>query len=398
MVRKTRTVAVRVFFFRRRSVVLGLVLLLLPASGSGQWLADTAAQAHLRRGIDCVYNLAFDSARVEFRAITRSHPDHPAGHFFLAAVEWWRILIDLDNTARDENFLTMLDQVIELCDRRLDADEHDVAALFFKGGALGFQGRLHGNRGDWVKAANAGREALPIIREAYALAPENADVLFGIGIYNYYAAVVPEQYPLVKPLMLFFPAGDKAKGLSQLRKASEAAQYANVEASYFLLQTLYNYEGRAEEALPIAERLFTTYPRNAVFHRLVGRCQASLNRTADAESTWTEAIRRVNSGGTGYSAAVEREARYYLGVSAMLERRTEAALEQLYRCDELSRTLDTDGASGFMVLANLKIGMLYDLQAKRALAVEQYNKVLKMNDFQKAHDQARMYLKSPFRS
>jgi hypothetical protein len=51
-----------------------------------------------------------------------------------------------------------------------------------------------------------------------------------------------------------------------------------------------------------------------------------------------------------------------------------------------------------MVLANLKIGMLYDLQAKRALAVEQYNKVLKMNDFQKAHDQARMYLKSPFRS
>jgi tetratricopeptide (TPR) repeat protein len=223
-------------------------------------------------------------------------------------------------------------------------------------------------------------------------------VLFGIGIYNYYAAVVPEQYPLVKPLMLFFPAGDKAKGLSQLRKASEAAQYANVEASYFLLQTLYNYEGRAEEALPIAERLFTTYPRNAVFHRLVGRCQASLNRTADAESTWTEAIRRVNSGGTGYTAAVEREARYYLGVSAMLERRTEAALEQLYRCDELSRTLDTDGASGFMVLANLKIGMLYDLQAKRALAVEQYNKVLKMNDFQKSHDQARMYLKSPFRS
>ncbi|HLF15324.1 MAG TPA: hypothetical protein VI932_10590, partial [Bacteroidota bacterium] len=225
--------------------LIALLALTAVPSGGGlraQWLGDSASEALTRAGIDHIYNMQFDSARAEFRRVIESHPDHPAGHFFLAAVEWWRIMADIENTAYDRDFIGMLDGVIDICDRRLERDEHDVAALFFKGGSLGFQGRLHGNREDWIKAANSGRGALPIVQETYRLAPDNDDVVFGIGIYNYYAAIIPEMYPFVRPLMLFFPEGDRARGLEQLRRASRLARYAKTEASYFLLQILFNFE------------------------------------------------------------------------------------------------------------------------------------------------------------
>jgi len=34
------------------------------------------------------------------------------------------------------------------------------------------------------------------------------------GMYNYYADVIPKEYPFVKPLILFIPGRDKQKGSS----------------------------------------------------------------------------------------------------------------------------------------------------------------------------------------
>jgi tetratricopeptide (TPR) repeat protein len=383
-----------------RALAAAAALALLPAGGpaGAQWLGDSASEALTRAGIDHIYNLRFDSARAEFRQVIASHPDHPAGHFFLAAVEWWRIMADIENTAYDANFIGMLDGVIDVCDRRLEADEHDVAALFFKGGSLGFQGRLHGNRSDWIKAANSGRSALPIVQETYRLAPENEDVLFGIGIYNYYAAIIPEMYPFVKPLMLFFPEGDKAGGLEQLERAARRARYADTEASYFLLQILYNFEKKYPEARSIASDLHRRYPDNPLFHRYAGRTEAALGLWDEAGATFAGIIARVKSGRLGYGQVVEREGRYYLGLAGMQRGALDSALTELYRCDELSRTLDAEKSTGYMTLANLKIGMIYDLQGKRDLALRQYDKVLDMKDHQSAHDLARRYKQSPYRT
>ncbi len=374
-----------------------LALCCFVSPAHAQWISDSAGEAHIQRGIRYVYNLAFDSARADFQSVTAAHPDDPAGYFFLAMVDWWKIVTDLDNTSNDERFLGLLDKVVDLCDKRLDKDDKDVKALFFKGGAVGFQGRLHGNRGDWIKAANAGRIALPLVQKMYELAPENYDILLGIGIYNYYAAVIPDLYPFVKPLMIFFPKGDRTKGIEQLRLASRKATYANFEATYFLLQALNNFEKKPLDALPLAIELHSTFPDNVIFHKYVGRCYASLGNWAEMRKVFTDVLRRFEEKRTGYDTSAAREANYYLGLEEMNAGRYDTALHYFYRSDEQSRTLDRAELSGFMVLTNLRIGMIYDLQGKRDLATEQYNKVLKMNDYQDAHKQAEEYLKSPYR-
>jgi len=349
-----------------------------------------------RRGIDYVYNLEFDNAEREFSELVRLQPRHPAGHFFLAMVQWWRILVDIENTQHDDDFLDALERVIDLCDEILDQEKDNVTALFFKGGALGFQGRLRFHRDSWLGAANAGRKALPLVQDASRFDPNNYDIFLGTGIYNYYAAVIPEQYPFTKPLLLFVPPGDRKKGIEQLTIAAENGKYASVEATYVLMQLNYLYEKNYSEALTLATRLNSRFPNNMLFHKYLGRCYVSLNNWPKVEEVYTEILARVHRGQPGYNALTEREGVYYLGLCEMNKGRFDSALKHFYRCDELSRTLDASEPSGFMVMANLKVGNIYDAQAKRDLAVVQYEKVLNLKEYKDSHKQAERFLNAPY--
>jgi hypothetical protein len=278
----------------------------------------------------------------------------------------------------------------------LEKNEIDGTALFFKGGAIGFKGRLKAHRGEWLSAANAGRKALPIVRTASEVDPENHDIQLGSGIYNYYAEIVPREYPFLKPLIIFIPPGDREKGLQQLTVASQKGKYANVEAEYFLLQIYYFYEKDYPKALSLAEDLHQRFPNNMLFHKYVGRCCVLANNWQRVNEVFTEIARLVKNGQRGYGVATEREAEYYLGTYELTHGTIDAALKHLFRCDELSRDLDSDGSIGFMAMANLKVGMAYDLQTKRDKAIAQYKRVLGMKEYQDSHRQAEQFLKVPY--
>jgi tetratricopeptide (TPR) repeat protein len=380
-----------------RSCCLGILLFaLMPWRASGQPLSDQDFEARVKKGIDYIYNLEFENADRTFTELVRARPKDPAGHFFLAMVDWWRILIDIDNPQYDDRFLDSLDVVIDLCDEILDRNEDDVTALFFKGGAIGFRGRLKFHRNDYFGAASAGKKALPIVREASSADPRNFDIFLGTGIYNYYADVIPEQYPWTKPLLLFLPAGDKKKGIEQLSLCAEKGKYASIEGTYFLMQIYYSYEKDFQKALVLALSLNSRFPNNPLFQRYVGRCFVSTNNWQMVQSVFGEVAARAEGRQRGYSSNAHREAEYYLGLCEMNDKQYEAALRHFYKCDELSRTLDKDEASGFMVMANLKAGMAYDALARRDLAEKQYRKVLDMKDYLDSHKQSEDFLRIPF--
>lgn len=385
---------VHILSYRCWLVILFLAVCAAPLLA--QWKLDDLNEQRIQRGIDHIYNIEFAQADREFSDVVKVYPDHPAGYFFQAMTEWWRILSNFDDESHDDYFKDMLEAVIDLCDKRLKKNKNDVTALFFKGGAIGFRGRLRANRGQWLGAANDGIVALPIVRKAYEIDPKNYDILLGVGIYDYYAAVVPKQYPIVKPLMIFLPSGDKKKGLEELEKASLYGKYARTEARYFLLQANYSYEKQYNVALGYAQSLHQMYPRNPLFHRYLGRCYVNLGYWAEALKMFSEVRDRFTSGQEGYDLHDGREAYYYIGKFHFMAGEFDKALQNYYTCDEHSRKLDKDGASGFMSMANLTIGMIYDAQRKRSLAIEQYEKVLNMKEYENTHTEARRYLEKPY--
>jgi tetratricopeptide (TPR) repeat protein len=376
--------------------LLLILFFLIPIVAIAQRSSDQDYDLRVKNGIDQIYNLEFESADKEFQQLIRERPDDPAGHFFLAMVNWWRIMIDMDNKQYDDEFLDSLDGVIDLCDAMLDKNENDVTAMFFKGGAIGFQGRLKFHRDDYIGAAAAGKNALPLVKDASAADPKNVDIYLGTGIYNYYAEVIPEQYPWTKPLLLFLPSGDKARGLKQLTVCAEKGRYASIECQYFLLQIYTNYEKDFQKALQIAQGLHERFPNNPLFHRYLGRSYVSLNYWHLVRPVFDEIAARANKNQRGYTATSLREAEYYLGLCDMNDRRYDTALSHFYKCDELSRTLDKDESSGFMVMANLKAGMANDALSRRSTAEKQYRKVLGMKEYLDSHQLAGNFLQKPF--
>ncbi len=124
-------------------------------------------ESRVELGIKQIYNIKFEDAEKTFRSLIADYPDHPAGRFFLAMIDWWKILLDVENESHDEIFFQKLEDVIFQCDKILEKDPDNVEALFFKGGSIGFRGRLRSLRESWLKAADDGREALPIVEKSF---------------------------------------------------------------------------------------------------------------------------------------------------------------------------------------------------------------------------------------
>jgi hypothetical protein len=375
-----------------------LMVLVLQIPAKTQWMPDWRTEEYVQTGIEQVYNFELDSARATFQDIVELYPEHPGGHFFVAMVDWMSILVNMEDTSLDDQFFEQLERVIGLSDDILKERSHDISALFFKGGSIGFRGRLRAHRGAWVRAANDGRRALPIVRRAQQLVPNNADIFLGMGIYNYYAAVIPEKFPWVKPFLLFFPKGDKEEGLDQLRKASKEARYAGVEASYFLMQILYFNERNYREGYELAYMLHNRFPNNPLFLRYYGRFNVALGRWEEAYKIFLSVSDRYEQGQKGYSLAAVREAEYYVAQYLFINKEMEKALDHYAMVLEYSAQLESDIQSGFVILATLRTGMIYDALGEREKALVYYSSVRSMDDYQGSRNLAQRYMETPYTS
>lgn len=353
-------------------------------------------EKEVKEGVEYIYNLEFAKAEQHFNAIIAKDAASPVGHFFIGMVMWWRILLDIENIDNDARFMRQMDKVIELSDERLERNSQDVEALFFKGGALGFRGRLLANRQNWLKAAADGKDALPLVNRARKIDPNNADILFGIGLYNYYAEAIPAQNPVLKPFVLLFPKGDKKLGIEQLEESAAKGRYSRTEALYFLLQIYYVYERDYTKAVSYAKQLYDKYPNNSFFYRYLGRAYAASGYWKDAESIFQKTLKGCEEKKPFHNEYVEREARYYLAMALMKDHKPADALDHFKLAESLSKKVDRTEVSAYQILIMLRIGMIYDLQGDHTTATQHYNKVLEMKDYQNAHGMAKTYLKQPY--
>lgn len=351
--------------------------------------------ARIQDGIDLIYRLEFGAADAYFDAIIASEPDNPLGYFFRAMVTWWRVLIDLEDTRHDEAFYQLLETCIDVCDRRLEEDEEDFDAILFKAGSIGFRGRLRGDRDQFLRAASDGLKCLPLLKKSRDLEPTNKDILFGQGIYNYFAEVIPRKYPIVRPVMLFLKSGDRELGLQQLEEVAVEGRYAKAEAAYFLAQIYRIFENDKARALRYLDKLYERYPQNALFHRYRARTLAELGRWDRAILRYRQVVAESQRGARGYHTRGQIEARYYLGKYAFTKNRLDEARTELETADSLSLSLgarpEDQAVRGYVSLANLYLGMTYDQLGRRAEAIRCYERVRSLPEHGASRKLAKKY-------
>jgi tetratricopeptide (TPR) repeat protein len=387
---------------RSRHRLLGLLLVGLmagavPLAAEGQAqsvLDDPLTRFQAERGVAAIYDMQFARAERLFDQVDRRNPDHPVGPFLKALSTWWMILLDLADESHDDQFNAEMEEVIRRADRILQRDRQNFDAMFFKGAALGFRGRLRSNRGEWYGAAMDGRRAMRYVLAIGEHDGQNADYSFGKGIYDYFAALIPDRYPYTRPVMVFFPRGDRDRGLGLLSRTAHEGTFIRTEAAYFLLQIYHVYERDYDKSLQYASLLRERHPDNPFFHTFEARVYARWGNWRRSTPIFEEVLRRHSRNAPGYNVAMAEQGLYFIARGHMAFGEHDRALRRLRELVALAPSRPAD--SYFQVLGQLRLGMALDALGRREEALASYRRVLRMKDWHGSHETARTYLQTPF--
>ncbi|RFP66323.1 tetratricopeptide repeat protein [Hymenobacter lapidiphilus] len=366
----------------------------LAANISGWLLLDKDIQTELEGAVYNLYNFKYDKAERQFRSLRRRYPQHPMPYFLLGLSTWWKIMpSNITSKQYDKVFLAYMDTAITRGEVLYKKDNKNYEASFFLSAAYGFSARLNAERSNWRKATVESKRALSYLeksREANGLSPE---FLFGQALINYYAPWISDNYPLLRPVMLFFPRGNKQLGLQQLRNVSVNGFYTGPEAKVFLMKILQNQENKPAEALPIAQQMATTYPDNGYFQRFYALMSYQVGDLRECERVSRDILEKINRGMPGYEGISGRYATFFLGSLMQNQYKDlDKARDYYQRCVVFSESTG-DTQQGFYLYALLNLARIADKQPDPEAATRYYQEVLKKAERKsEAHNEAKAYL------
>lgn len=359
-------------------------------------LTDIRIQLECTQALNDLYNFNFTRAEQQFRYLKETHGWHPLPYFLMGLIEWWKIMPDTKDQTHDEKFLAYMDSTIMVAERLFkNYPQYKLEAAFFLSGAYGFKARLYSDedRKNWRKAASAGKNALDYLETTRAQSDLSPELLFGDALYNYFSVWVPEHYPALKPILWFFPKGDKELGLKQLKEVSYNAFYTRTEAMVWLMRILNSYEHDQARAFQLAEYLHQSYPNNPYFHRYYARMLYSTGRYTKAVNVCNDVLVRIDSSMLGYEATSGRYATFFLGQIYEIRRDLDSAKKYYLRCKKFA---ESNGAteSGYYLYSIIALGEIAQKQGDKKLAKAYFKEAKKKADRQdEAYKDAKKRLK-----
>lgn len=356
-------------------------------------LLDRGLQYRITKSINSMYNFDFATAERDFAVIMYQYPEHPLPDFLMAIAYWWRIEINVENKRYDNIFIQYLDRANAKAEKMLDQNPKNKEAAFFLAAGHGFQGRLYSERKSWTKATFAGKNALKYMEMSRGEQEFNPELLLGDALFNYFSVWIPENYPLLKPVLALFPKGNKKLGLSQLEKVASNAFYTRVEAQYFLFRLYGSEEKRPEDALRIVEYLHEKFPNNPYFHRSYARYLYTTGKWTQAMQESLEIMDRMEQKQFGYEATSGRYAAFYLGEYYYRIGNTLEAKRYYSKTATLGEESESQ-ESGYYLFSLISLGKIATAEKNKALAKTYFNQVkryAKRNH--PAHQEARNFIK-----
>ena len=331
------------------------------ANNSSKYLLQNMPlQIEITDAVDNMYNFNFSKAETEFEWLKFRYPEHPLPYFLFGISTWWQMLPNLDaETSLGDEFLAYMDTAIVKAEALFDEDETNVEAAFFLSGSYGFKGRYYSEKKNWGRAATAGKWALRYLEKTKGNESFSPEILFGDALFNYYSIWMRENYPMLKPILMFFPKGDKQLGIEQMEEVSKNAFYTRIEAIYFLMRIKAFEEQKTYDALRLGKQVFQKYPNNAYFHRFYSQMLYTIGQYQEAESVSQEILKRISEGQTGYEEVSGRYASFYIGHISKKRNDDEAAQKYFKQVVDFSENSASE-ESGYYLFSQLYLAE-YDI-------------------------------------
>jgi len=262
----------------RRRPSCGWLLLLLVVSVSAT-TAGTGVATELASwspGLELLERDRFDRARDWFAARQAAAPDDICGYYFTALVY---TNFDLDGLLGSQQ----AEQGAELIEQGLDrGDKLDAPTP----GERYCHGALHGlraaerlKRSKYLGAALDAKRSRRLMLDLVEDEPSCVDCRFWIGSYDYFADLLPSVMKFFRTL-LFFPKGDKQRGLDALQAVADGGRLDRFAARWMLISLYSGPERDPSRALALLKRVAADYPE-------------SLDRSSAASDVYKRQVQRL---------------------------------------------------------------------------------------------------------
>jgi hypothetical protein len=339
-------------------------------------LMDMNVQMECTEAVNDMYNFKFDKAEKQFQILKLKYPEHPLPYFLMGLSTWWQMMPNLNLKTHDDSFLAFMDSSITKAEKMYKNENNKIEAAFFLSAAHGFKAEFYGERESYARASFSGKHSLNYLLEYKENNDLSPEFLYGIALYNYYEVWIKEEYSLLKPILLFFPNGDKKLGLQQLEEVSKDAFYTRTEAQYQLVKIYSSTdENKDELALPIARYLFETYPDNAYFERLYARCAYYRSQNRELEILCLDILKKIEMKMPGYEEVSGRYAAYFLG-KLYKSRNPPLSKEYFLKAVAFAEKINATDQGYYLYSLN-NLAEFAEKEGNRQLAKEYYTKIKK---------------------
>lgn len=246
----------------KKAKIIILLFTVFVLSSKALVFEDQKMAAKIKLGVDYAYNYEFDKAYEIYDTLVKVYPRHPARFLYRAMLIYWEEFPIVPESFAHKDFENNLTHAISISESWLEKDEDNHVAVFYS-----LIGRLMLMQ--FYADNGISNRVIPHITKTYRHAMkgiDNKEVLsefyFSTGIYNYYREAYPEAHPIYKPLVFFFPKGNKVKGIDQLEFCWENAVFTSPEAMSFLAYIHLYFEHDYYSGINYTRELRERFPNN----------------------------------------------------------------------------------------------------------------------------------------
>src|SRR5262249_40559889 len=175
-----------------------------------------------------------------------------------ALIFCWKVEQQGESATLDKDFEGRLERALASSQTALEKDPDDLRALLARGAAYGVRSRFRLFRLRRNHAARGPVRMREDLRELLKREPGSRDALFGLGLYDYYADVLPKLVKLVR-FFARMPGGDRARGLALIEQARSGSLLHDREAQIQLYEIYAFYEKKPDRALEEIQSLVVRY-------------------------------------------------------------------------------------------------------------------------------------------
>jgi hypothetical protein len=302
-----------------RALVLAAVLVLAAAH-----------DADYKAALDDLYDGSSGNALARLGALRKEAPADPLAPYFEALALAWGVEQRPDDAAQEALFQRRVEETVALATAQLEADPTNARARLARGGAWGVLSRWHMFKSHRTDAARAAVKAREDLQQIPAGAFGAEDALFGLGLYDYYADVLPRMIKILR-FLARMPAGNRERGLARIEQASRTATFHRSEALSQLYDIYAFYEKKPDRALVYVSALRARYPGSPLWAlKLAEHERDRLGLYAESARVAREILAALEHGRPNYAGPeLQALARLSLAESLIADGHPEDALREV---------------------------------------------------------------------